>query len=139
MAAGAGLRYVTGMPRAPSLSLVVAALGLGACTPGLSGDASPDAQELPPYECDVEAPTVCPDPPLTYADVEPIIRARCVGCHDEEPPEWPLTSYRHVADWNVEIRTEMLRCTMPPRDSGVEMPTDERERILTWILCGFPE
>lgn len=126
------------MRRSSSL-IAIASLALAACTPGLSGDGGPDAQDLPPLVCEVEAPTVCPDPPLTYADVEPIIERRCVECHDGTPPEWPLTSYRHVADWNVEIRTEMLRCTMPPRDSGIEMPVEEREQILTWILCGFPE
>lgn len=114
------------------------ALALAACTPGDGQDGGPDGN-LPPLVCEVEAPTECPDPPLTYADVEPIIERRCVECHDGVPPEWPLTSYRHVADWNVEIRTEMLRCTMPPRESGLEMPTEEREQILTWILCGFPE
>lgn len=113
-------------------------VALFACTPGDHTDAGPE-KHLPPVVCDVEAPTECPDPPVRYSDIEPIVEQRCVVCHDGVPPEWPLTSYRHVADWNVEIRTEMLRCTMPPRDSDVRMTTEERESILTWILCGLPE
>lgn len=93
-----------------------------------------------PFVCDVRAPTACAEPAPTYADVAPIFAERCVICHagDWNGP-WPLTTYRHVADWRDDIRADLLDCSMPPRDAGVAMPVEERERILGWIRCGLPE
>jgi hypothetical protein len=88
--------------------------------------------------CDVDPPTQCTDPMPTYADVAPIFQQRCLGCHDGRGDEWPLTSYGHVADWFIQIRDAMNRCAMPPPDSGITMPTAERELILLWLRCGFP-
>ncbi|MET0384860.1 MAG: hypothetical protein ABW321_02820 [Polyangiales bacterium] len=91
-----------------------------------------------PEGCPVPAPTMCPDPMPRYADVEPIIAARCVTCHNGQNGEWSLGSYQHVADWFGEIRARMINCTMPPRDSGQTMTVEERLAILRWIRCGFP-
>jgi len=93
-----------------------------------------------PLVCTVKAPTVCPDPPPHYPDIEPIIQQKCVSCHQGLPGgNWPLLQYSHVADWQDVIRAQMLACTMPPPDAGVPMSDEEREAILTWILCGFLE
>lgn len=101
---------------------------------GGAGDASIPA----PAECDVVAPTSCPSPAPTFADVEPIFNARCVECHAGMPGgPWALTSYEHVSAWVGEIRGAMRTCAMPPPDSGIEMPNEEREKILSWIFCGF--
>jgi uncharacterized membrane protein len=90
--------------------------------------------------CTVLAPTSCPEPALTYADVEPIFAKRCVICHvGQEDSPWPLTTYSHVADWNAEIRGAVVSCIMPPPDAGVAITDDERHDILTWIRCGFPK
>jgi hypothetical protein len=91
-----------------------------------------------PVRCEVTAPTACSDPPLRYADVEPIFAERCASCHGGADGRWPLTQYQHVADWYAEIRGQMLTCGMPPVDSGIQMSRAERERILLWIRCGFP-
>ena len=99
-----------------------------------SGEAKPPE----PGACNVEAPTACTDPNLGYDEIEPIIRARCVECHDGSGEQWMLTSYSHVADWFDLIRSMMLTCSMPPADSGISMPTAERELLLHWIRCGFP-
>ncbi len=64
---------------------------------------------------------------------------RCIGCHNGAGEEWPLSSYEHVADWYGEIRAQMLACTMPPLDAGIDMPVAERQTILSWIRCGFPK
>jgi hypothetical protein len=32
----------------------------------------------------------------------------------------------------------MLNCSMPPLDSGLTMPTEERQLLLHWIRCGYP-
>ena len=121
--------------RRAGIVFVSASLALGAV-----GACSP-AGEGPPA-CGVVGPTECPSPPPLYADVAPIVGQRCAGpCHDgllAEGP-WPLTDYEHVADWADVIRGELLRCTMPPADSGVTMTLDERLALLTWIRCGHPE
>jgi hypothetical protein len=110
-------------------------------------DANPDGgnhsehdagSEPAPMPCDVVAPTECEQPAPTYADVEPIFQQRCVVCHAGMPGgPWPLTSYPHVASWFMEIRAVMSTCAMPPRDSGMTMPTAERELILAWLRCGY--
>ena len=95
----------------------------------------------PSYVCDpIEAPTACPDPPPTFANVAPIFGERCITpCHSGTPNgPWPLTRYEHVYDWQDDIRSRLLDCTMPPIDGGVPITTDERLAILTWIRCGLP-
>lgn len=103
------------------------------------GTAASDAGTAPmPPVCDVVAPTACPDPMPRYADVEPIFQQRCLSCHDGKGKEWPLVDYAHIASWFREIQAAMLQCKMPPLDSGVTMPVEEREAILAWIRCDLP-
>ena len=99
-----------------------------------------DPAEKSAEACTVQAPTACPDPPPTYAAIEPVIAERCLPCHYGMPGgPWPLTSYTHVVDWTDIIRATMLTCVMPPRNSGMTMPSAERELILQWLRCGAPE
>jgi hypothetical protein len=92
-----------------------------------------------PTECNVTAPTSCPEPAPRYADIGPIIQSRCVICHvGSRGGPWALVSYQHVADWHDLIRGVMLSCAMPPPDAGVPMTVEEREVILTWLRCGHP-
>jgi hypothetical protein len=104
-------------------------------------DAAMDAvdADATPFVCDVTAPRACPDPAPRYADVEPIFAEHCIPCHDGLGAHWPLTSYEHVTDWYDTIRAMMLSCRMPPVDAGTSMQTSERELILTWIRCDYPE
>ncbi|HMJ53053.1 MAG TPA: hypothetical protein VK540_13285 [Polyangiaceae bacterium] len=96
--------------------------------------------------CVSEAPTACPDPPVTYSKVEPIFQARCVSvCHNDRTidpntnlPIWGFTDYEHVVTWKTTIQPEVLRCSMPPVDAGVRITVEERRAILDWILCGVP-
>jgi hypothetical protein len=93
-----------------------------------------------PMVCTATAPTACPEPSPRYADVEPIFMERCVTCHGGVVGgPWPLTTHGHIATWANEIRGELLDCTMPPADAGAPMTDDEREAILVWLRCGFPE
>jgi hypothetical protein len=102
------------------------------------GDAAADA-EVPTDSCDVSAPTECPTPAPTYETVAPIFAQRCVICHAGNwNGPWPLNSYRHVADWKDDIRTNLLACTMPPLEARVPMTRAERLTILTWIRCNIP-
>lgn len=103
-------------------------------------DPSADSGPAPPApaQCDVTPPTRCSEPAPSYADdVRPIIAARCLGCHDGKGEQWPLTTESHVASWFIQIRDAMIRCQMPPADSGITMPTEERETILHWLRCQF--
>jgi hypothetical protein len=96
----------------------------------------------PSYFCEsLEAPTACPDPAPTFADVAPIFGERCVTpCHSGTPNgPWPLSRYEHIFDWHEDIRSHLLDCTMPPLDGGVAITTEERLAILNWIRCGLPE
>lgn len=122
-----------GMQAPPDVALNDAAADLG----DARGDA-PDVSRDDAPACRVDAPTACPTRAPRYDDVAPILRRHCLSCHDGKGEQWPLTSYGHVSDWRNEIRSELLRCTMPPLDSGGPMPEEESLAILTWIRCGLP-
>jgi hypothetical protein len=101
-------------------------------------DAGVVADAGPPVPCNPTAPASCTEPTLSYADVEPIIAARCGSCHHGAGPQWALTSYGHVADWHNEVRGMVQGCTMPPPEARIPMTDAEREKILMWIRCGYP-
>lgn len=103
-----------------------------------AGDASQrDAMAMVP--CTAVAPTSCPSPAPRYADVAKVIERRCAGCHSALwTGPWPLDTYQHVADWQDDIRSHLLTCSMPPADGGGPLPDDESTLLLTWIRCGLP-
>ena len=111
--------------------------------PHIDGGALADgAVDAEPFVCAVTPPTVCPDPPPRYPDVQPIFEERCVPCHFGGPGgPWPLRRYQEAADWFDIIRDHMLACTMPPVEYWPLLPMTKEERvaILTWILCGLPQ
>ncbi|HEY0713214.1 MAG TPA: hypothetical protein VGF45_11110, partial [Polyangia bacterium] len=74
--------------------------------------------------CQAQAPTTCPTPAVRYADIAPIVERRCVVCHNGTSGNWPLTTHRHVADWQDTIRAAMLACAMPPPESEMPMPVE---------------
>jgi hypothetical protein len=123
--------------------LALAALAVigGSC--GRSGQGLPDggtAEDAGALVCTIRAPTVCPDPPPHWSEVQPIFQRRCVLCHNGMVGgPWPLLQYEHVADWYDVVRAMLLDCSMPPPDAGVYMPDEDRTAILTWILCGLPQ
>jgi uncharacterized membrane protein len=128
-------------------TLVAACLvGLIALSARCSQPETPMADAGPsvdPLTCSVSAPASCPNPPLHYPDIAPIIMERCVSCHAGilngiPNAPWPLTQYEHVADWQDTIRANLLDCSMPPPEAGIPMTNDERLAILLWIRCGFP-
>jgi hypothetical protein len=123
-----------------TLALALTLLGAGCGGSGARADGGGDDDGAVSYACPPPAPTVCPHPAPRYPDIAPIIEARCWSCHSGSMPDvWPLTDYSHVADWQDLVRDNLLACTMPPEDAGIQMTAGERVAILTWILCGFPE
>ncbi len=93
-----------------------------------------------PGNCDIVAPTACPDPAPKYADVLPIFTKQCGLCHGQDwTGEWPLDNYSHISDWQDEIRAEVASCAMPPADGGIAIPLADRMKILHWIRCGLPK
>lgn len=110
-----------------------------ACSDGAADSPGPSASTTAPVACGVTAPTACPEPAVTFADVEPIFERRCAVCHSGDPEgPWPLTEYTHIASWGPEIRGQVLNCTMPPPGAKSAITVVERERILLWIRCGTP-
>lgn len=90
--------------------------------------------------CDVVSPTACTSPEVSFKnDVQPILNVRCTSCHNGRGEQWPLVDYSHVADWAAEVRAMVADCSMPPPDSGVDMPTRERDVVLQWVRCGMPD
>ncbi|HXJ22232.1 MAG TPA: hypothetical protein VMT03_18580 [Polyangia bacterium] len=126
-----------------SLLLISAVLTAAACSsgPGARGSSSDGGGIGAAVPCSVTAPTSCPSPGPSFADVQPIIQQNCAGpCHSGIPGgPWPLTSYEHVADWADVIRSDLVACNMPPADGGVSLDDADRLAILTWIRCGYPE
>jgi hypothetical protein len=93
----------------------------------------------PSPDCDVVAPTECPDVVPTWTQLEPLFNERCVTCHyGAEGGPWPLGGHEHIVHWQVQIRDVVLGCIMPPADAEVTLSTAERELILQWLLCGAP-
>jgi hypothetical protein len=112
-------------------------------TPGPGGRSDAGDAEGPdagaPFVCDVVAPSACPNPAPTFADVQPIFHDSCGVCHGKDwTGAWPLDTYSHIADWSDVIRDELVSCSMPPADGGVMIASEERMKILSWIRCGTP-
>lgn len=76
----------------------------------------------------------------TFTELTPVFQQRCQSCHDGSPTgPWPLVTYQHVADWQDQVRAEIVACTMPPLDGGAVITFAERQAIFTWVRCGRPK
>jgi hypothetical protein len=120
--------------------LLVLPLALAACG---SSENAPIVSSIYGSCTDVDAATTCPDGGVTYgANVQPILARSCLrGCHDDSPDAaWPLTDYDDVQAWRDFIKTDLLRCTMPPVAQSASYPItrEERETVLKWTLCNAP-
>jgi hypothetical protein len=128
-------------PADAAMSVLDAGLGPRMDAGEPASDASAPSDAAIPVSCPVEAPTSCPDAAaIRYADVAPIIEARCAPCHSPLwSGPWPLNTLAHVRDWTDDIRTNLVACTMPPPDAGIPITKAERLTMLQWIRCGLPE
>jgi hypothetical protein len=84
---------------------------------------------------------------VTFADVAPIIEARCAGCHRPgEIGPMPLTSYAEARPWAKAIRQAVVQRTMPPwhadRETSVRIANsralrdDEIQTVTAWVDGG---
>jgi len=113
------------------------ASALDAAPADAAGATPRDATLLVP--CTAVAPTACPDPAPSYAQVAAVIEQRCAVCHSPMwTGPWPLDNYQHVADWQDDIRSNLVNCTMPPPDAESPLPEAESALILAWLRCGLP-
>lgn len=89
--------------------------------------------------------------PVTYHDVAPILRDKCVRCHaPNEMAPMALTSYKDVRPWARSIRQKVSSREMPPwyidRSIGIQryqndpsLSDDEIRTITRWVDAGAPE
>jgi hypothetical protein len=97
----------------------------------------------------LESPaTTCPNPPVTYAQIDSILQARCASvCHNGTTPDpannnmpiWGLRNWDDMSDWRDTIRLTMNNCSMPPADAGVPLTIEERRKLVEFIACGLPK
>ena len=103
----------------------------GSDAPGTVGCLTPDM-----------VPLTCPTPPVSFANIQPIMQARCVSiCHNGVTRDpngdviWGLVDKEHVLQWEDTVRSTMADCVMPPADAGVPMTIEERKAIIEFIRC----
>lgn len=112
----------------------------------IAGKPSPH-KRVPPVGCLIDTDVAQDSPKVTYADVEPIIRKRCVPCHQEgEVGPMPLSSYAGVRDYAAMVEEVITEERMPPWPAVSKLPLrnalsltkDEREKLLGWLRSDMP-
>ena len=84
-----------------------------------------------------------------HKDIEPILQARCQGCHRAgEAAPMALLSYQEARPWAKAIREAVLTRKMPPWfadpahgsfSNDRRMPKEEIDRIVAWADSGAKE
>jgi len=84
-----------------------------------------------------------------YKNVEPILQARCQGCHrPQEAAPMSFLSYQEVRPWAKAIRAAVASGKMPPWQADphvgkfsndLSLTSGERETILAWVDGGALE
>jgi hypothetical protein len=83
--------------------------------------------------------SACPSPAPTYAEVAPIVAAKCAPCHSPTgvEPNRPYQTYDQLKKAQIDILTQVRACRMPK--PGSEPLTDaERTTLLGWLYCDAP-
>jgi hypothetical protein len=111
---------------------------------GLASDATADDGDasVTPVGCLPPRSTSCLEPQPSFArEIVPILDVRCNGCHDPAIPDgpWPLHDYQDVVEWKGVVVDSLLNCTMPPPDSAITLPEEERQRLFAWVACDTPD
>ncbi len=113
------------------MALLVMLAGAGLGCGGPRTDAS----------CPNDLPASCPATVPSYqSTVAPIINLRCVTCHSPGGQEAsrPLQTYAEVYSERSAVLNQVYACNMPP-GSAAKPTEQERQALLTWLVCGAPQ
>jgi len=82
--------------------------------------------------------------PVTAAEVQPIIAARCAACHGEKPTLMPappagvvLDSVAHIRTLGPRIIIQAVQLKAMPLGNITKMSDAERETLAAWAAGGF--
>ena len=88
-------------------------------------------------------------PPTFHKEVEPVLQARCQGCHRPgEAAPMPLLTYQQTRPWAKAIREALLQGKMPPWQADshygkfsndLSLAPGEKETLVAWIDGGAHE
>ncbi|MBM3264066.1 MAG: cytochrome c [candidate division Zixibacteria bacterium] len=95
----------------------------------------------------VHAQTAKTNKKVTYADIQPIFRDKCMACHRPgEIAPMSLLTYEETRPWAKSIRKEIKRKAMPPWHADKEtskifrndisLSDEEIDRIVAWVDAG---
>ena len=139
-------------------SVVLASLAAAALIAGCAGAGVDDSSGLEPGAgpgagdgidagasgaCTAVLPSGCPIAPSYRATIEPLVQRTCAGCHAPGgvAADRDLTTYASFARLETTDLIQLYSCQMPPADAGADamLSPSEREAMLQWLLCGFPD
>src|SRR5215813_9453615 len=91
-------------------------------------------------DCPNDLPSSCPSPAPSYSGtIAPLISSHCLVCHSPGGQEAsiPFTSYQNVYAERSPMLNQVYACYMPP--TGAQpLSAQERNQLLTWLVCGAP-
>jgi uncharacterized membrane protein len=116
-----------------------AALGVAFLAAALGCSSSPSVATCPAVPADPPCPDAVPN---FTQDIRPIFMVACDRCHSPtgEEPKSPLQTYQQINAIAGTVYYEVFkRCSMPP-PSAPEILTDgQRQKLLDWFGCGWPD
>lgn len=106
--------------------------------PKSSGSMAQNAQAA----CDVVASADCSKGVPSYrTDIAPIVRERCLACHDGDGEAGPENDFRTrdgLYSHRRGVAARIQYCAMPPR--GAPQPSAAaRDLLVKWAACGAPD
>lgn len=119
------------------MRIVVFALMLEAAACSSPDDTSSSSSS----NCPHDLPASCPAQFPSYTkDIAPIIKDRCSMCHAPGGQEMnkPLVTYQDVYGRRTSVLDQVYACRMPLAGAP-QLTLDEREKLLTWLVCDAPD
>jgi uncharacterized membrane protein len=77
---------------------------------------------------------------VTFARIEPILAARCAGCHtvNRPPRAIPLDSFETIRAASARIKAVAVDTEVMPLANATGMTPEERQALGAWIEAGSP-
>jgi uncharacterized membrane protein len=114
------------------------AAGAAVPAPGPALVVGPRPKLAKPTCAFVDRPVACEGAPPTFdADVRPILKRRCLGCHGTggvASEDHDFSTEEHVRAARQAIASRVSHCAMPPAGAS-PLADEEGESILRWIAC----